>query len=218
MFAFLRGATPPRTNNASNNPIVFEDGRSSVQFHAPGSEYAMTHTIPPTTPEHGPSIIQPPFHLHIRQSEHFRVVSGEGLFWKGPGAEPWTTLSAAGPGKQATASIPPRTYHKFENGSKTQPLVVDVQLNPEDYESEQRFFRNFFGYLDDCRNSKTEPSPFQLFVFLHAADTPVALPLPNEWLGVIASLVFLNVMAFVGRWMLGYRVSYPEYYEEGKGR
>jgi hypothetical protein len=96
--------------------------------------------------------------------------------------------------------------------------VVDVQLNPEDYESEQRFFRNFFGYLDDCRKSKTEPSPFQLFVFLHAADTPVALPLPNEWLGVIASLVFLNVMAFVGRLLLGYRVSYPEYYEEGKGR
>ncbi|EXJ65516.1 hypothetical protein A1O7_01857 [Cladophialophora yegresii CBS 114405] len=109
-------------------------------------------------------------------------------------------------------------YHKFENASKTQSLVVDVQLDPGDYEAEQRFFRNFFGYLDDCRKAKMEPSPFQLFVFLHAADTPVALPLPNEWLGVIVSWVFLTVMASVGRWVLGYQASYPEYYDERKTR
>ncbi|ETI26879.1 hypothetical protein G647_09978 [Cladophialophora carrionii CBS 160.54] len=174
MFSFFCGTTPPRTTNASNNPVMFENGRSSVEFHALGSEYAMRHTIPPMTPEHGPSIAQPPFHWHVRQGEDFRIVSGEGLFWKLVGAEPWMTLSA-GPGKQATASVPPRTYHKFENASKTQPLVVDVQLDLEDYEGEQRFFRNFFGYLDDCRKSEMEPNPFQLFVFLHAADTPVAL-------------------------------------------
>ncbi|OCT46038.1 putative ankyrin repeat domain-containing protein 29 protein [Cladophialophora carrionii] len=177
----------------------------------------MRHTITPTTPEHGPSIVQPHFHWYIRQVEHFRVVSDECLFWKGVGAEPWMTLSA-GLGKQATASVPPRTYHRFENASKTRPLVVDVQLDPEHYEGEQRFFRNFSGYLDDYRNSMMEPSPFQLCVFLHAAETPVALPLQNEWLGVIASRVFLHVMAFVGRWMLGYRASYPEYYDERKGR
>ncbi len=175
----------------------------------------MTHTIPPTTPEHGPSLVQPPFHFHIKQTEHFHIVSGEGTFWKGIGSEPWATLSSI-PGKQSTGSIPPQTYHKFENASKTEPLVVEVQLDPEEYESEERFFRNFFGYLDDCRKAKTEPSGFQLFVFLHAADTPLALPLPNEWLGVIVSRIFLNVMAFVGRWVLGYRATYPEYHERKK--
>lgn len=176
----------------------------------------MTHTIPPTTSEHGPSILQPPFHYHVSQTEHFRIVSGEGKFWKGIGSDPWTTLSATA--STTTASIPPKRYHKFENASKTDPLVLDVQLNPEDYESEQRFFRNFFGYLDDCRKAKTEPSVFQLMVFLNAADTPVALPLPNEQVGVIVSRIFVNVMAFVGRWGLGYSVSYPEYYEAPKDR
>jgi len=217
MFSFLRGASPPRTNTASNNPITFEDGRSSVHFHPPHSEYAMTHTIPPTTTEHGASLVQPPFHYHISQTEHFKVVSGEGTFWKGIGTEPWAILSSA-PGKQATGSVGPKTYHKFENSSKTEPLVVNVQLDPEDYENEQRFFRNFFGYLDDCRRTKSEPSIFQLMVFLHAADTPLALPLPNEWLGVIVSRLFLNVMAFVGAWVLGYRVTYSEYYIERKSR
>ena len=215
MLSFLRGSGPPRTDNASKNPIIFEDGRSSVHFRGSDSEYAMTHTIPPTTPEHGASILQPPFHYHITQTEYFRVVSGEGEFWKGVGSEPWTTLSSD-PRKQSTASVPPRTYHKFENASKTESLVVDVRLDPEDYKNEERFFRNFFGYLDDCRKTKTAPSLFQLMVFLHAADTPLALPLLNEWLGVFVSRIFLNVMAFWGGWMLGYQVSYPEYHEERK--
>jgi hypothetical protein len=68
MFSFLRASSPPRTNNASNNPIIYEGGLSSVKFHAPNSQFIMTHTLPPTTPENGTSIIEPPFHYHIYQS------------------------------------------------------------------------------------------------------------------------------------------------------
>lgn len=93
---------------------------------------------------------------------------------------------------------------------------MDVQLDPKDNDSEQRFFRNFFGYLDDCKNHKVAPSLFQLIVFLHQADTPLALPLPNEWLGIWASRLFLIIMAFLGRWVLGYKTTYPEYYIEKK--
>jgi len=215
MFSFLRGAESSRTNIATNNPIVFEDGRSSVRFHSRNSGYMMTHTIPPTTPEHGPSLVQPPFHYHIYQTENFRVRSGTATFWRGIGSEPWTIL-AAEPGKQSTGQVGPRRYHKFENASKTQDLVIDVQLDPEDYEREQKFFRNFFGYLDDCRKSRMAPSLFQLLVFLHEADTPLGLPLPNERLGVWASRAFLVVMAFSGRWLLGYKATYPEYHEDRK--
>lgn len=175
----------------------------------------MTHTLAPTTPEHGPSILQPPFHYHIYQTEHFHVVSGSGKFWRGIGTEPFAILSSA-PGAQATASIEAGRYHRFENASTTEPLIVEVQLDPEDYASEQRFFRNFFGYLDDCTRHKVAPSLFQLMVFLHAADTPLALPVPNERLGVWVSRVFLVTVAFVGKWVLGYKSNYSEYFEEKK--
>lgn len=149
------------------------------------------------------------------QTEHFHVRSGAGNFYLGLSPEPYATASAA-PGADPKVVIPVGRYHRFENASKTEDLVVDIQLTPESYEGEQRFFRNFFGYLDDCKNAKTEPSLFQLMVFLAGADTPLALPLPWEGLGVAVSRVFMVVIAGVGSWVLGYKSSYSEYCEEGK--
>lgn len=115
-----------------------------------------------------------------------------------------------------TVTIKARRYHRFENASAAEDLVVAVLLTPERYESEARFFRNFFGYLEDCKRSATEPSVFQLMVFLEAADTPLGIPLPWEPLGVLVSRAVTAAMGFWGRWALGYQTSYPEYYEEGK--
>lgn len=220
MLSFLRGSSPVRTNNAANNPIVYEQGRSSVTFRKPNSDYLMTHVIPPDSEANGGvSIITPPFHYHIHQDEFFRVQQGTGNFYMGVDPKPFATLSASSaPGAKSTASIPKGRYHRFENASKTEDLVVDIHLAPEAYESEQRFFRNFFGYLDDCKRTRTTPSFFQLLVFLHSADTPLAVPLPWEGLGKVASRVLLTVTAFWGKWVLGYRDSYVEYYEEGKSK
>ncbi|KAF9880248.1 hypothetical protein CkaCkLH20_02202 [Colletotrichum karsti] len=217
MLSFLRAAHPVRTNNAANNPIPYEQGRSSVTFSAPGSEYIMTHRIPPTSKENGVSIIQPPFHYHIYQDEFFRVKSGKGNFFRDTDPKPFATLSDE-PNGQATASVKAGTYHRFENATETEDLVVDIHLTPESYENEQRFFRNFFGYLDDCKRAGTEPSIFQLFVFLHSADTPLAVPIPIPFLGRLASRVLLVVVAYWGRWVLGYRDTYPEYYDSEKSR
>lgn len=218
MFPFLRGVGPIRTHNAANNPIIYDGGRSSVTFREPNSEYCMTHSIPPETEEHGLSVLTPPFHYHVYQDEHFRVQKGVGNFYCGPGAKPAVVLSGPGGGGQSTFTIKAGRYHRFENASKTDDLVVDIHLAPESYESEQRFFRNFFGYLDDCRKAKAAPSFFQLLVFLHSADTPLAVPLPWESIGKIASRILLTATAFWGTWILGYRDTYPEYYEEGKSR
>ncbi|POR38887.1 Kynurenine formamidase [Tolypocladium paradoxum] len=215
MFSFLRAPLPPRTNNTENNPIIYEAGRSSVTFAAPGSDYIMTHRIPPTTKEHGISIIEPPFHYHIYQDEFFHVQSGKGRFFRGVDPKPFAVLSGE-PGGQATASVKAGRYHRFENASETEDLVVDIHLTPESYESEQRFFRNFFGYLDDCKTAGTPPSFFQLMVFLHSADTPFAVSLPWEWMGKMASRLLLWTVAYWGRFVLGYKQNYPEYYEEGK--
>lgn len=229
MLSFLRGAGPVRTNTAANNPIVYEGGRSSVSFRAPNSDYCMTHTIPPASEENGVSIITPPFHYHIYQDEFFRVQRGTGNFYRGLDAAPFAVLSGRPPASDSdsdsdtkpsssTATIKAGRYHRFENASATEDLVVDVHLAPESYESEQRFFRNFFGYLDDCKRARAAPSFFQLLVFLHSADTPLAVPLPWEGLGRIASRILLTSAAFWGRVVLGYRDTYPEYYEEGKSK
>lgn len=217
MFSFLRGVGPIRTHNAANNPIYYDGGRSTVTFREPNSEYCMTHTIPPDTEEHGGSVLTPPPHYHIYQDEHFHVRKGVGNFYCGLGSTPFAILTG-GLGKQSTTSIKAGRYHRFENASKTEDLVVDIHLSPESYESEQRFFRNFFGYLDDCKKAKTAPSFFQLLVFLHSADTPLAVPLPWEGLGRVASRILLTFTAFWGKWILGYRDTYLEYYEEGKSR
>ena len=59
--------------------------------------------------------------------------------------------------------------------------MAAVLLTPERYEGEARIFRNFFGYLDECKTKATEPSVFQLMVFLDAASTPpLGIPLPWE--------------------------------------
>lgn len=218
MLSFLRGAGPARTNTASHNPITYEDGRSSMSFRPPGSDYCMTHTIPPQTKQHGISLLTPPFHYHIHQDEFFRVQKGTGNFYRGLDPRPFAVLSATQPGLPRTASIARGRYHRFENASSDEDLVVDVHLAPESYEGEQRFFRNFFGYLDDCRRAGLAPSFFQLLVFLHAADTPLAVPLPWEALGRVVSRVLLTTVAYWGRWVLGYKDSYPEYYEEGKSK
>lgn len=139
----------------------------------------------------------PPHHYHINQSEHFRIISGTVNLFKGLAAEPWKVLSDR-EDFEKTAMIPKKVYHRIENASSTEPLVLDVHLSPEEYESEQRFFRNFFGYLDDCRCDKIAPSPLQLFVFLHSADTPFALPISENWIGVTLSRLFLVLMAAWG--------------------
>lgn len=176
----------------------------------------MTHTIPPETEEHGLSVLTPPFHYHMYQDEHFKVKRGVGNFYCGLGTTPAAILT--GGGKQSTTTIKAGRYHRFENASKTEDLVVDIHLSPVSYESEQRFFRNFFGYLDDCKKARVAPSFFQLLVFLHSADTPLAIPLPWESIGRIASRILLTATALCGKWILGYRESYPEYYEESKSR
>ncbi|USW52955.1 Putative rmlC-like cupin domain superfamily, rmlC-like jelly roll protein [Septoria linicola] len=216
MISFLRAPHPPQTNQADKDLTIYENGTSSVQYHAKGSQYMMTHTIPPTKPGEEPSIIQPPLHYHIYQKETFNVIAGQAHLFFGLDPLPSAVLSASGP--SSTAVLGPMRYHRFENSSKTETLKINIQLDPEDYENESRFFRNFFGYLNDCKRAKQAPSVFQLFVFLWSADTPLAIPMPFglETVGVYLSWVLMIVVAYVGMYGLGYKTSYPEYYEEGK--
>lgn len=151
------------------------------------------------------------------QSEQFKVLSGVGSWYVGTDSKPAVTLQASSD-YQPMTYVAPRRYHRFENASKTENLVVDIQLDEEAFDNEERFFRNLFGYLDDCKKAGTEPSLFQLVVFLRSADTPLALPVPNETLGLILSWIFMQIIAMWGIWILGYEESYPEYYDSNKSK
>ncbi|TPX07943.1 uncharacterized protein E0L32_010398 [Thyridium curvatum] len=218
MFSFLRSPLPPRTNRAADNPIIYEDGASFLEFRESGSKYLLKNMHPPFDPNKPRSIMVPPFHYHIHQAEHFLITEGTCHLFKDTKDKPWMVISADEPGAQKTAVIPKQIYHTLNNASSTKPMVIDVSLTPEDYEGEQRFFRNFFGYLDDCRKAGQPPSKFQLLVFLKSSDTPVGINMSFKWLGRVVSRVYLSTMAWWGYWILGYKETYPEYYAGKKSR
>ena len=197
-----------RSNTASQNPIFYEDGRSKLTFHNPDSTYLLTNVLPP-----GKTFFSPPLHLHLFQTEHFLVNSGTAAFYLRPTSkDPGRSLVQA----NGTIEIPVGAYHRFENASKTENLVISLRLDPQRWDAEEAFFRNFFGYQEDCRKSNVSPSFLQMLRFLHGNDTPVAIPVPDwcpEWVGCWMSRTFLVVFGvLVGEYIMGYKKSYPEYF------
>lgn len=208
LFSFLAQKIP-RTNSAAANPIFYEDGRTSQQFFSPSAKYMVRDTIPGTTEQYGRSFFNPPMHLHMYQTEEFQVVSGTARFF----VEGKAYIRNAG----EIQFIPKGAYHCFENASTTgEDLVVDFRLDEQDWEMEERFFRNFFQYLDDCRKAKQGPSPFQMFRFLHSVNGPLAIPMPGPaWVRRQVSWAVMMGMHLAGC-LLGYKASYGEYYADGK--
>jgi mannose-6-phosphate isomerase-like protein (cupin superfamily) len=209
MLSILRGAEPVRRNTASQNPVYYENNTSSQQFHPTGSKYFTTHRIPSKK-----SMFNPPLHLHLYQTELFTVRSGKGIWHLPTHADPAkrkTTLTAG-----QDIWLPAGIFHRFENPSEDEELVVDIRIEPPTapWGIEERFFRNFFGYLEDCTRSGVSPSIFQLELFLHTVDGPIAIPVPGpDSLKWWASRIFCLILGVViGEWLLGYKRSYPEYY------
>lgn len=77
-------------------------------------------------------------------------------------------------------------------------------------------FRNLYQYLDDCWAQAKSPSLPQLLLFLDSAEVSLALPGP-AW---IAQPVSYAMGVVIGKWfggyVLGYKDSYPEYWDESK--
>lgn len=86
--------------------------------------------------------------------------------------------------------------------------------DPEDAGTTARFFRNIYQYLDDCRIQKVSPSLPQLLLLLDSAEVSLAIPgLP----GFLMRPLTYGAGVLFGRWLggyvLGYKASYPEYYD-----
>jgi hypothetical protein len=212
MLSFLRASTPPRRHTANLKTVTYEDGAASQTFYSSKESWAIQHVIPTNK-----SMFNPPLHLHLYQTEDFLAVKGTGI-WHQPTvqnpAHKRIVMSAGDP----PIHLPLGTFHRFENASATEPLIVKIRVDPPGLNAvnAERFFRNFFGYLDDCRAHGSGPSIFQLELFLYTCDGPLAIPVPGPdivkwWVSRITMLI-LGVV--IGKWLLGYKQTYPEYYSD----
>jgi hypothetical protein len=149
------------------------------------------------------------------QTEDFEVLSGVGRWF--------IDGEAILVKKGEKVHIPVNAFHRFENASEDgEALVVSFRLDEQNFVAEERFFRNFFGYIDDAQKAGQDPSIFQLCRFLYTINCPVVLPGlgdKSNFLARQASWLFMLVAGVViGEWVLGYKSTYPEYFvgEEDK--
>ena len=128
------------------------------------------------------------------------------------------------PNDPQPVTIPPLARHTFKADpacSETCVIQIELKVSPlvddntaeEELGCNESFFRNLYCYLDDCESQKVKPSLPQLLLFLHSAEVSLAFPGPG-WMARPLSYAFGLVMGkLVGEYLLGYKSSYPEYYD-----
>lgn len=217
-FAFLRQRLPDRRNIAEVNDFSGLDIDGQKSFHislrhsaVPGG-WSQTQTFPKSFQGRA-SFYTPPPHYHLLQDEHFRVLSGQGIWhlWD-------NKIVRVGAGGQI--SVPSRAYHWFENDTDSdEPLVVEYWYDKEYAEMEERFFKNTLGYLADCIRHGQNTSKVQMCVFAAWNLMPLAIikleALPHS-IALVINTLLTAVVAFVGEFLMGYQRSYHEYYSKRK--
>ena len=129
MLSFL-AKHPPRTRVAHLSRIVFDDGRSSIEFHLPEDRYLVINRLPPsprllhvnTCPHPANCALNPPMHWHPKQTETFHVLQGEARFY----VEGQVTVASTG----ETVHIPLAAQHTFRNASSEKELLIEFTLDP----------------------------------------------------------------------------------------
>jgi hypothetical protein len=117
-----------------------------------------------------------------------------------------------------TVVIPERARHTFwVDPTCEEECVVEISADESSGAGDgvsERFFRNLHSYLEDCHTHGAAPSLPQLLLFLHSAEVSLAFPgMPgflSQWLGYGMGLV---VGKLIGQYVLGYKESYPEYFD-----
>lgn len=230
-LAFLRGAHPPRTVIKREPRCNLEDslGRTfKLEFYhdsPPDSKEASSFFNRQCFPAHDEqrhgkttTIFHPPGHFHLLSDEYFYITAGSGTWHLWGGQKVHVK-------KGEQIMVPRRSWHCFEgDASADDPLTIEVRYEAGYAAMEERFFRNTLGYMADCHKAGIGPSVFQLMVFfMHNLMPPGIVWVPGgkgkgmEMLNLVLNTVFMFVVGVVGEFLMGYRVSYPEYYEE-KGK
>lgn len=215
MLSFL-AKHPPRTRNAHNNPVHFDAGRSSIEFKSPADRYLVINRVPPLATDEevrsGKAPIKtncalaPPLHWHIVQDETFHVLEGSARFT----LDSQEKVARAGD----VVFIPRRAFHTFCNASEEEGLVIEFALDPTSRERDECFFRNVQGYRDDLRKAGMQRRLPQVLLFNWRANVVLALSGPKYIAKAVGLLMNFVGGLVIGKWILGYSDSYPEYYHE----
>ena len=202
-----------RSSTAHLDELSFQDGARVTRW-PPLPNNSTVHVIEKIDPSYarGKPIsenpIIPPYHWHWYQDEFFTPLKGSFIFT----LEGQDIKRSATDGK-GVIRIPARARHTFR-ADPDQDEQVEIEWTTNDEGNvgiTEQFFRNLYGYLDDCDKAKCPPSLPQLLMFLDAAEVSLALPGPT-FLSHPASWL-LGVIG--GRWLgwaLGYKSTYREYY------
>ncbi len=134
---------PPRTRVAHLSRIVFDDGRSSIEFHLPEDRYLVINRLPPTPrhlnvntwPHPANCALNPPMHWHSKQTETFHVLGGEARFY----VEGQVTVASSG----ETVHIPLAAHHTFRNASSEKELLIEFTLDPTTRHRDESLFSAF---------------------------------------------------------------------------
>ncbi|KAF9771642.1 hypothetical protein IL306_010698 [Fusarium sp. DS 682] len=102
--------------------------------------------------------------------------------------------------------------HRFWAEAPVQEdLVFKVWAEPQNLDRgfDERFLRNYLGYLKDCEDQHIQPSTFQLALLGWSSDTLLS---PSWWVPLWMLKLFHFIFAqLVARLLLGYQAAYPEY-------
>lgn len=141
MLSFL-ATHPVRTRNAHNNPVFFDDGKSSIEFESPDSRYLVINRLPPAAADaeadasNAPSkpncALNPPLHWHYYQLETFHVLKGTAKFFLNGQARLAET--------DDVVTIPAQALHTFRNASTEEELEIEFVLDPGTREIDEAFF------------------------------------------------------------------------------
>lgn len=196
MLKFLAPRIPRRTSRPSLKDIRLDEGRSRIVFNDISGEskarFLVVNHLPPA-PE-APSDVDspnsslcPPYHIHLREDETFRVISGQAKFLlldqnhrREPSREERSQdgiTHCIVPSHQMI-TIPRGQIHTFRNASSSNTLVLEFGFSPPGSETAdevlnskmKHFFLNTQLYRSDCTSQGIPRSLFQILLFNHHAD------------------------------------------------
>ncbi|BGP49976.1 hypothetical protein JCM10450v2_005881 [Rhodotorula kratochvilovae] len=206
-LSFLAGKAPPLAPPAPapDGSLSYFGGALTVwnTTHADGTftTKQLFRADSPHTGRGKESTATPPLHVHLEQTETLEVLKGT-MVYVVDGVE----STAAAPAKVVIA---PGQVHTFwREGKEGEGEDLLMQATSEGGHAgcgfDERFVRNFYGYLSSCVAAGVDPSPFQIFRFLDSAGVAVAAPLG---IGRVMNLA----LGRIGGGLLGYKTAYDEF-------
>lgn len=174
---------------------ISADGYTSRHMFAKGNAYTGVGRA---------SVVTPPYHYHIYQTEIFEPKQGV-MCYLLEGSEHKARVG------DVVTVLPGQRHTFWSDQDADEGLHVDITVRGGGPRKglDESFFHNLFGYTDSLRRQNLSPSIFQMLAFMDAADVVLAdVPLGlGRVVGVVGG-------RWIGRYLLGYEPSY-KIFDEG---